>query len=187
MFKNIVHTCLQILCTGNIQCGVNVPCKEPIFTPCILLGMCSWIDRCTACTWYLPRSPSGGGISNVGRSGSCGDHLGNVKTDEVYILLAKLASSTWFVSMFSWKSRSHTFSGKCLTSISLDVCVSVRVCMGLSLCVCPHVSASRSHYMPQCRTLYMGEQLGEWQDDIHRRAPRLRSCLQQPQMQSTNS
>ena len=76
-------------------------------------------------------------MSNVGKPGSSGDHLGPVKTDEVRYHLVKLRSCTR-LTIVSWKSQAHTFS--CRASISLDVCVSVRACMGLARSMCVWMS-----------------------------------------------
>jgi hypothetical protein len=136
------NTCLQILCIGNIQCGLNVACKAPILTPCIFVGMCSWIGavlapeahRAVASQMFERQAPA-----------------------EIILATSKL-------------TKCHcTFSNSHLRH-------------GLSLFSLGNLG---SHSLSEMS--YMYEQLCEWHDDIHRRAPRLRNCLQQPQMQPTKS
>jgi hypothetical protein len=64
------------------------------------------MGNCGACGKPMPRSPAGGGMTNYGRSGSCGEHLGK-KTEEVVQLLRKLAYSTQCVLLALLSYQNH--------------------------------------------------------------------------------
>jgi hypothetical protein len=151
-----MYTCFQILCIDNIQCVLNVTCKAPILTPCIFVGMCSWIGVVFAPCPATHRTMES-------------QMLERQSPVEIILTTSKLAkgrtpcqthiSDVVRLYVLSEISVSHFLSE--VSNIDLSRCTCVCVCMGLSLCVCLNVSATRSHHIPQCRTLYMCEQLGE--------------------------